>query len=222
MGIRRGLYRVGSTVAIFVVAAACSSAGGSQAPQHSPTTAATAASTATLQATATPTSTPVITDAPSDSPTETASSGGIDTPAPAPVGWKTYTDSAAGIRFAYPPTWAPATASGYPAVATTGNTNLVLWITQAAKGLTLDGYKPVDIASMEADPDNQGEVSIGGVAGWGAEWHVTRSGKDLYVVDCFTVRNDKTFDFMWMSTPGNEDADIALFQEIESTLVFTD
>jgi hypothetical protein len=221
MGIRRVLYRVGSTVAIFAVAAACSSAGGSQTPQHSPTAAPTAASTATLQATDTPSATPVITDAPSDSPSESASSG-IDTPAPAPVGWKTYTDSAAGIRFAYPSTWAPATASGYPAVATTGNTNLVLWITQAAKGMTLDGYKPVDIASMEADPDNQGEVSIGGVAGWGAEWHVTRSGKDLYVVDCFTVRNDKTFDFMWMSTPGNEDADIALFQEIESTLVFTD
>jgi hypothetical protein len=221
MGIRRFVYRVGSTVAIFAVAAACSS-GGSQAPQHSSTTAPTAASTVSPRATVTPSATPVITDAPSDSPTESASSGGIDTPAPAPVGWKTYTDSAAGIRFAYPPTWAPATASGYPAVATTDNTNLVLWVSQAAKGMTLDGYKPVDIASMGADPDNQGEVSIGGVSGWGGEWHVTRSGKDLYVVDCFTVRGDKTFDFMWMSTPGNEDADIALFQEIESTLVFTE
>jgi hypothetical protein len=145
----------------------------------------------------------------------------VDTPAPAPDGWKTYTDTTVGIRFSYPPAWTLTTASGYPAVASADNANLVLWMTQAAAGESLEDYKPIDIASMDAEPDDQGVVSIGGVPGWGADWHVTRSGKDLYVIDCFTVRDDKTYDFMWMSSPGNESDDSALFHQIESTLVFT-
>jgi hypothetical protein len=225
MDIQTALYRVGSTIAIFAFAAACSSSGPSQIVQHSPT----ASPTASVKVTARPTDTPwptskvtaAPTDSPAESPTQAATDSGLETPAPAPVGWKTYTDSTVGIRFAYPPTWAPSTSSGYSSVATSDGSSLVLWTTQAAGGITLDAYKPIDLESMGAAPDNQGEVSIGGVLGWGADWHVAKSGKALYVIDCFTVRNDKTFDFMWMSTPGTEAADFALFHQIESTLVFT-
>ncbi len=140
---------------------------------------------------------------------------------PAPAGWKINTDATAGIRFAYPPTWAPTTVSGQAVVASSGQVDLVLWVSQLANGATLDAYKPIDIASVGAEPDNEGEISIGGVAGWAADWHVTKSGKDLYVIDAFTVRNDKTYDLMWMSAPGTEADDLALFKQIESTLVFT-
>jgi hypothetical protein len=237
MGIQRALYRIGSTFAIFAVAAACSSSGvspaasGSCAANGAPSASAkaclsapaspTASATVAAKPTDTPWATAKVTAVPSESQTEAPTDSTIATPAPAPDGWNIYTDSTAGIRFAYPPAWAPTTTSGYSAVATSDNGNLVLWMTQAAGGMTLDGYKPIDLASMDVEPDNQGEVGIGGVAGWGAEWHVTKSGKALYVLDCFTVRSDKTFDFMWMSSPGNEDADITLFQQIESTLVFT-
>jgi hypothetical protein len=221
MGIQKALYRVGSTIAIFAVAAACSSAGPSQIAQHSPTASPTASVKVTAKPTDTPWPTSKVTTAPSETPTEAATDSGIETPAPAPAGWKTYTDSTLGIRFAYPPTWAPTTISGSAVVATSDGSNMVLWVSQAAHGVTLDAYKAIDLASVSAEPDNQGEVSIGGILGWGAEWHVTKNGKATYIVDCFTVRNDTAFDFMWMSTPGNEDADITLFQQIESTLVFT-
>lgn len=225
MGIQRAVYRVGVTMAILAVAAACSSGGGSPTVQHSPGASLTASPSASARATVKPTDTPwptsKATAVPTASPTEAPTDNAADTPAPAPAGWKTYTDSTTGITFAYPSDWAKTTSSGYPAVGSSANKSLVLWMTQAAGGMTLEAYKPIDLASMDVAPDNQGEVSIGGVLGWGADWHVTKSGTALYVVDCFTVRNDKTYDFMWMSAPGNETADIDLFKQIESTLVFT-
>ena len=217
MGIQKAFSRVGFAIAIFAVAAACSSTGASPIAQHSPT----ASPEATTKPTDTPWPTAKPTAAPTASPTEAPTDAAADTPAPAPAGWKTYTDSTVGIRFAYPPAWAPTTVSGSPVVASSGNANLVLWMSQPAGGKTLDDYKPLDLASIDVPPDNQGEASIGGILGWAADWHVTKNAKDLYVIDCFTVRNDKTYDFMWMSAPGNEDADLTLFKQIESTLVFT-
>jgi hypothetical protein len=225
MGIQKAVYRVGFAMAILAVAAACSSGGASRIVQHSPGASPTASPSASAKVTVKPTDTPwptaKATAVPTASPTEAPTDNAADTPAPAPAGWKTYTDSTIGITFAYPSDWAQTTSSGYPAVGSSANKSLVLWMTQAAGGMTLEAYKPIDLASMDVAPDNQGEVSIGGVLGWGADWHVTKSGTPLYVVDCFTVRNDKTYDFMWMSAPGNETADIDLFKQIESTLVFT-
>jgi hypothetical protein len=194
MGLQKALYRAGFAIAIFAFAAACSSTGASPIAQHSPTGLPQASSTATTN--------------PTDSPGPSAA-------------WKTYVDSTVGIRFSYPAAWAPTTSSGYTAVASPGNVNLVLWMSQPAGGMTLEKYKPIDLARIGAAPDNQSEVHFGGIAGWAADWHVTNNGQDFYIIDSFTVRNDKTYDFMWMSAPGHEDADFPLFQQIESTVTFT-
>lgn len=221
MGLQKILHRVGFAVAISAIAVACSSHAASPTTKNSPAASPTASARVTARPTDTPWPTTGTTAAPTESATEAPTAGAVETPAPAPAGWKTYTDTTLGIRFSYPPTWTTTTSSGYPAIANSDASNLVLWTTQAAGGMSLDAYKPIDLESMGAEPDNQGEISIGGVLGWGADWHVTKSGKALYVIDCFTVRNDSTVDFMWMSVPGTEAADFPLFHQIESTLVFT-
>lgn len=221
MGVQKVLHRVGFAVVISAVAVACSSSAASPTAKHSPAASPTASARATARPTDTPWPTAQITEAPTESATAVPTDSAVETPAPAPAGWKTYTDTTLGIRFSYPPTWAATTSAGYPAVSNSDASNLVLWTTQPAGGLSLDSYKPIDLESMGAAPDNQGVISIGGVLGWGADWHVTKSGKALYVIDCFTVRNDTTVDFMWMSVPGTEAADSPLFHQIESTLVFT-
>lgn len=222
MGIQKALSRVGFAMAIFAVAAACSSTGASPIVQHTPNPTPTTTPSATTKPTDTPWPTAKLTPVASASATEAPTDLAADTPAPAPAGWKTYTDSTIGIRFAYPPAWVSTTYRGHSALESTESGNVVLWMSQAAGGMTFDAYKPLDLASIDVAPDNQGAVSIGGVLGWGADWHVTQSdGTNFYIVDCFTVRKDKTYDFMWMGSTGNETADIDLFQQIESTLVFT-
>lgn len=144
------------------------------------------------------------------------------TPAPAPEGWKLRTDTELGFGFDYPAEWTAGKLGAQTTVTSADKRANLLWISGAAPiGGTLDDYKLVDIASFQQAPEWQGPVSIGGVAGWGVELHVDDNGTNYFVIDYFTVYAGRSYDFIWMSSPGSEAADRQLYQQIESTFKFS-
>jgi hypothetical protein len=155
---------------------------------------------------------------PSDSPFAVA------TPASPPEGWKRRTVTELGFAFDYPPEWVGGKLGAQTTLTSADAKANIFWVSNdAPAGGNLDGYKLVNIASLKAEPEWQGPVSIGGIAGWGYEIHLTVAslGKDYFAIDYFTVYAGRSYDFIWMSTPGTETADRALYKQIESTFAFS-
>ena len=143
------------------------------------------------------------------------------TPAAAPEGWKRHTEAELGFSFDYPADWNAGKLGVQTALISADKHINVIWASGSGPvGGTLDDYKQVDLASFGQDPESQGSISIGGHEGWGIELHVNSSGTNYFVIDYFTVWAGRSYDLILMSTPGTEDADRQLFQQIESTLTF--
>jgi hypothetical protein len=159
---------------------------------------------------------------PTPSPSPTATPFVPATPAPPPEGWQRRTVTDLGFRFDYPADWVDAKLGAQTTVTSPDGHASIFYVANAAPADgTLDDYKQANLASFGADPEWQDSVSIGGVEGWGVELHLTSLGKQYFVIDYFTVHAGRSYDFIMMSTPGTEAADRTLYQQIESTLAFT-